>query len=53
MAIKPVCDSCGDELMEFGGILLSPPDGGGSVRKLHLCVNCYRKIIKSFKNEKN
>ena len=48
MAIKPVCDKCGQELAEYGGILLSPPDKHGKVYKYHLCVACYEKIISTF-----
>jgi hypothetical protein len=44
MAIKPVCDSCKKELVEFGGILLSPPLGT-KVDKHHLCQACYDKAI--------
>jgi len=48
MAIKPTCDKCKKELIEFGGILLSPPDKENKVRKYHLCVNCYNKLVKEF-----
>lgn len=44
MAIKPTCDKCGNELNEFGAILLSPPDIENKVRKFHLCVDCYKKF---------
>jgi hypothetical protein len=47
--IKPMCDRCGNELDDFGGILLSPPDAEGKVDKLHLCKDCYSAIIASFK----
>ena len=50
MAISPKCDKCGEELTEFGGILLSPPDGQGMVRKWHLCRGCYAGMVKEFKN---
>ena len=49
MTIKPICDKCGSELNTFGGILLSPPDEDNKVKKLHLCVECYQEIQKSFK----
>jgi len=49
MVIKPVCDKCGSELKEFGGILFSPPNNSGFTRKWHLCKNCYEEIIKLFK----
>lgn len=42
--IKPNCDKCGNELKEFGGILLSPPDKDNKVVKDHLCVKCYDTI---------
>jgi hypothetical protein len=48
MAIKPKCDKCGKELTDFGGILLSPPKGN-TVKKFHLCKNCYREIYRDLK----
>lgn len=44
MAIKPVCDQCGEELQDFGAIVLSPPDEQGRVQKFHLCKVCYAKL---------
>ena len=44
MAIKPKCDKCGKELLDYGGILLSPPDTSGKVYKYHLCVTCYKEL---------
>lgn len=44
MSISPVCDNCGHELDEPGGILVSPPQvelPGNGVYKDHLCVKCY------------
>ncbi len=41
MSIKPKCDKCQDELHEFGGILLSPPDSKSTVIKYHLCKKCF------------
>jgi hypothetical protein len=49
MAIKPICDKCKQELTEFGGILLSPPDKEAMVKKWHLCKGCYEEIISNFK----
>ncbi len=46
MAIQPKCDKCGQELTEFGAILLSPPNQDGEVKKFHLCTSCYEDIIK-------
>lgn len=48
MSIKPKCDSCKKELKKFGGILLSPPKKG-MVKKFHLCVACYDKLLKEMK----
>lgn len=44
MAIKPKCDKYGNELTEFGAILLSPPNEDSEVKKFHICVECYKKI---------
>lgn len=44
MAIKPKCDFCKNELNDFGGILLSPPNKKSEVKKLHICKTCYKKI---------
>lgn len=44
MAIKPVCDMCGNELIEFGAILLSLPNDISEVKKFHICKPCYEKI---------
>ena len=49
--IKPICDKCKKELEEFGGILLSPPNESGKVKKLHLCNGCYESIESSFTSE--
>lgn len=48
MTIKPICDKCKKELVDFGAILLSPPDENGKVRKFHLCKSCYQDITNSF-----
>jgi hypothetical protein len=46
--IRPRCDKCKEELVEFGAILLSPPDSMNLVRKWHLCRKCYDKILELF-----
>jgi hypothetical protein len=46
MSIKPVCDKCKKELQTFGGILFSPPNEKGMVRKWHICKPCYEKMEK-------
>ena len=42
--ISPKCDFCDEELVEFGGILLSPPNLDNKVLKEHRCKKCYLKI---------
>lgn len=49
MAIRPICDKCGEELLEFGAILFSPPNKKSETKKLHICVKCYKKILGTFK----
>jgi hypothetical protein len=49
MAIKPVCDRCGSELGEFGGLLFSPPGGKNVVKKYHICKTCFKTMVKGFK----
>ncbi|HRV75804.1 MAG: hypothetical protein H6799_03185 [Candidatus Nomurabacteria bacterium] len=49
MAIRPECDTCGEELTKFGAILFSPPDEESRTLKLHICVECYKEILKKFK----
>ena len=48
MAIKPICDKCGNELTEFGAILFSPPEQKNTVKKFHLCKKCYNEIVAGF-----
>ena len=45
MSIAPKCNKCKNELKEFGGILLSPPNKD-LVKKFHLCKECYAKVYK-------
>jgi hypothetical protein len=49
MAIKPHCDKCKKELKEFGALLFSPPNKEGTVKKFHLCQDCYKEVIIHFK----
>ncbi len=44
----PLCDNCKRELDEFGAILLSPPGKDNTVKKHHLCKDCYLKIADNF-----
>lgn len=49
MAIKPYCDRCKKELKEFGGLLFSPPNKEGTVKKFHICKDCFKEVIPNFK----
>lgn len=46
MAIKPICDFCKKELKAPGGLLFSPPNTNGEVKKLYVCKRCYKEILK-------
>ena len=46
MAITPICDKCGNKLNQFGGLIFSPPDNKGNVKKWHLCKKCYKLTTK-------
>jgi len=50
MAINPRCDMCGNELKEFGAIVLSPPDEQSRVDKFHVCVYCYAGLAAKMKS---
>jgi hypothetical protein len=52
MAINPLCDKCGNELTEFGGILLSPPNDQNQVTKYHLCIECYQQLATLIDNDR-
>ena len=42
--INPICDFCKEELEDFGGLLFSPPNENGFVKKFHICKDCYEKL---------
>ena len=46
--INPKCDICNKELEDYGGILLSPPDKEGKVKKKHTCKECYNKLKENY-----
>lgn len=46
MAINLQCDKCREELSDFGGILLGPPNENDEVKKYHLCKNCFKELSK-------
>jgi hypothetical protein len=52
MVISPLCDACGEQLSDFGAILLSPPDDTQQVKKLHLCQSCYKTLLPTLKRVK-
>ncbi|MGB8816204.1 MAG: hypothetical protein WCC74_03185 [Minisyncoccia bacterium] len=49
MSIKPICNKCKEELKEFGGILLSPPNNKDEVKKYHLYKKCFEEIESKLK----
>lgn len=51
MPIQPKCDKCNNELQEFGAILLSPPREDGTVKKFHLCRDCYDLILEQINSK--
>lgn len=52
MGIKPICDKCGDELIEPGALMFGPPQSdNGMVSKWHLCRPCWR-MVNDFVNAK-
>lgn len=51
MAIAPICDKCGKELVVFGAILFSPPDEQSTVKKFHICEPCYDEMEKELKKD--
>lgn len=42
--MKIICDVCDKELKKFGALLFSPPRGF-TVKKFHICVECYKKYF--------
>ncbi|MFA6269556.1 MAG: hypothetical protein WCW13_04780 [archaeon] len=51
MSINPICDKCKKELKDFGGILFSPPNEEGVVRKWHICKECYKLMENELKRK--
>ncbi len=43
--IKPICYKCKREIKEFGALLFSPPMLNDTVHKMHLCLECYKKVL--------
>lgn len=44
--LSPKCDMCNKELIEFGAILLGPPDRDNKVIKEHICKKCYNILCR-------
>lgn len=42
--IEPICDVCGENLKDFGAILISPPIIDVCVKQ-HICKDCFEKQI--------
>ena len=51
MAIKPKCDRCKKELLDYGAILLSPPNASSTVKKFHICKECYKIFLEEIKKK--
>ena len=48
MSIAPICDFCGNELMEPGALIFGPPASVvrvSDVAKYHVCVACFVAYI--------
>lgn len=43
MVIAPKCDKCGNELVDYGALLFSPPDSSSTTKKFHICKKCYNE----------
>ena len=52
MAIKPICDICGDELMDYGANMYSPPTREGILIKEHICKKCWGVFVLFFSSSK-
>ncbi|MEK6934113.1 MAG: hypothetical protein AABW75_04525 [Nanoarchaeota archaeon] len=50
MAVKPVCKRYGKELLDFGAILLSPPNDSDKVIKYRICKEGFMVISKELLN---
>jgi len=41
------CHYCGAELLEPGGLVLSPPDEDNRCERLHVCAECYPDVVRA------
>ena len=46
--IKVKCRRCKKELNEQGALIISPPETEYRVYKLHICLDCYFKLMDWF-----
>ncbi len=46
--ISPKCDICKKELDDYGGLLFSPPNSKGEVKKFHICSGCFGKLKENY-----
>jgi hypothetical protein len=42
----PHCDLCQEDIKEAGSLLFGPPTANGYVRKFHICIACFEKIMR-------
>ena len=42
-----ICDICGSQLTEQGALLVSPPIDK-TCTKIHICVDCFKKMLDNF-----
>jgi hypothetical protein len=39
------CNWCFAILEEPGALVFTPPDGAGQCTKIHVCVDCYKRVV--------
>lgn len=45
MSLKIQCCRCNARLVEFGGLVFTPPDDIGKCSKLHVCRMCCADLV--------
>ena len=43
--IKPICYKCKKELNKFGALLYIPTKKKDLFKKIHICIECYKKWL--------
>ena len=46
--IEITCDQCRHPLTELGALMFSPPNADSTVKKFHICVQCYKNLFSQF-----